>query len=282
MIAQVSSSKGSQFTVSLGDNFYKGKTIGGKHHGVKSVHDKKWKNVFESVFTQPFFKKNWYVIAGNHDYDGNEMAQVQYTRHSKRWKFPKLYYKFTKRLSKKVSVQFIMTDSQVLWGSDSGLAEYGRKKDLKQLAWIENTLKNSKATWKIVFGHHPIYTTKGRRDWMVQHLVPLFEKYKVAMYVNGHVHTFQHMKSRKLEYFTVGGTGIKGSLPVGKKVKGVKHVKTYPTEAELASPSCTQPDGACRGFAIVDVKGSKSMVLQYYNTRGELVYSAEVSNPKSR
>jgi hypothetical protein len=277
-IAQVSKAKGSQFTVALGDNFYKGVSIGGKQHGVSSTKDPKWKSVFEDQFHQPFFRKRWYVIAGNHDYDGNEMAQVRYTKKSKRWYFPSLYYTFPKRLSKKDVVQFFMLDTHVLWSTDRGLEAYGRKKDLKQLAWIEKQLKKSKATWKIVFGHHPIYTSKGKSEWLVKKLVPLFHKYKVAAYVNGHVHVFQHVKSPKLDYFTVGSTGIQGTLPV-KSGGGIKHGFTYPTESQINTPQCANL--ACRGFAIMKVKGSKTMNLQFFNTRGELVYtSPDIKNPK--
>jgi len=238
VMAQVSTARKSQFTVAIGDNFYKGVTIGGTSHGVSSVNDPKWDSVFEKQFPQPFFHKNWYVIAGNHDYDGNEKAQVEYTKKSKRWKFPSLYYTFTKKLEKKVSVQFFMIDSHVLWTSDRALEAYGRNRDMKQLAWIEKQLKASKATWKIMFSHHPIYTSRGKRDWLVQKLVPLLEKYKVAAFVSGHVHTFQHVKSPKIDYFTVGSTGIQGTLSVGKKVGGIKHVFTYPTSAQISTPSC--------------------------------------------
>jgi len=279
VMAQVSTAKNSQFTLAIGDNFYKGITIGGTQHGVTGTDDPKWKTVFENQFPQPFFHKPWYVLAGNHDYDGNEKAQVEYTKLSKRWNFPSLYYEFVKKSKTGGSVQFFMTDSHVLWSGDSALASSGRKKDLKQLKWLERELKKSKATWKIVLGHHPIYTSKGSKEWLVKKVVPLFEKYKVAAYINGHMHTFQHMKSPKLSYLTVGSTGIQGTAAL-KKVKGVKHIKTYPTKEQDKSAECA--NSSCRGFAVVTVKNKKNLVLGFYNTKGQLVYSARIKNPASK
>jgi len=279
VMAKVSDAQKSQFTVAVGDNFYKGVSVGGTQHGVESISDPKWQSIFEKQFTQPFFKKNWYVIAGNHDYDGNEMAQVQYTKVSpgRRWKFPSLYYTFKKYMAQKVSVQFFMIDSQPLYLPATALKAYGRTKDFAQLKWIERQLKQSTATWKIMFAHHPIYTSKGKREWLIDNLVPLLHKYKVALFVSGHMHTFQHMKTPKLDYITVGSTGIQQSVPI-KNVGGVRHVFSYPTQAQDQSPQCA--NDVCRGFAIVTVQGRGSLTLKFYNTQGKLIYTTNpIKNP---
>lgn len=79
----------STFIISTGDNFYS--------YGVKSIHDEKWKYIFEDAFNQKGFKnKKWYITVGNHDYAGygwkGIQAQIDYTKISNRWNFPNNYY----------------------------------------------------------------------------------------------------------------------------------------------------------------------------------------------
>lgn len=52
---------------------------------------------------------------------------------------------------------------------------------MAQFQWLKKQLKNSKATWKLVFGHHHIFTASMTNKWMRQNVVPLFEKYKVSI-----------------------------------------------------------------------------------------------------
>jgi len=229
--------------------------------------------------------KPWYVLAGNHDYDGDEDAQVKYSKVVPRWNFPSLYYNFTKRMAGKVSVQFFMIDTQVLENGESVLEEYGRKRDLKQLRELKEALQRSRATWKIVFGHHPIYTSKGKKEWLIQKLVPMMEEHKVAAYINGHVHTFNHVKSNKkslrIHYFTVGSTGIQGTIKT-KNVGGITHMKTYPTQTEIDKGLCGGAAKYCRGFAVVTVKGKRNMVLEFFNVKGARVYtSKDIPNPRN-
>ena len=62
----------------------------------------------------------------------------------------------------------------------------------KQTDWLEAQLKNSKATWKFVMFHHPIYSSKSSRNnveireaWM-----PIFDKYHVDLVLQGHDHAY--------------------------------------------------------------------------------------------
>jgi tartrate-resistant acid phosphatase type 5 len=77
------------FFVTTGDNFY--------YRGVKHVDDFRFFATYERVYNSPSLQKNWYLIAGNHDYYGNVSAQILYTHKSKRWTFPHFYH--TKGLS---------------------------------------------------------------------------------------------------------------------------------------------------------------------------------------
>jgi hypothetical protein len=280
VIAARSTTEKSQFTVALGDNFYKN---GQPTHGVTSVDDPKWQTVFEQQFPQPFFQKRWYVIAGNHDYDGNEKAQLAYTKKSNRWYFPSLYYHFAKRVQKGVSMEFFMLDSQVLANDNDELSSYDRKVDMKQLVWLGKVLKRSKADWKIVFSHHQIYYNKGKNDFLSQKLVPLLENNNVAAFFNGHMHSFQHLRSPKVHYFTVGSTGIQAGVDKSKKgekelrPEGVRVAKLYPTKEQFKS--CGLHD--CKAFAIINVKDARKMTLKLFNSKNTPVYKATIANPKT-
>ena len=72
------------FFVTTGDNFY--------YRGVQNVDDFRFYATFERVYNDRSLQRNWYVIAGNHDYYGNVSAQILYTRKSKRWIFPDFYH----------------------------------------------------------------------------------------------------------------------------------------------------------------------------------------------
>jgi hypothetical protein len=66
------------FIVSTGDNFYPS--------GVASVQDPLWKRSFEDVYTAFSLQEEWYPVLGNHDYDGDAQAQIEYSRISRRWR----------------------------------------------------------------------------------------------------------------------------------------------------------------------------------------------------
>jgi 3',5'-cyclic AMP phosphodiesterase CpdA len=83
--------------------------------------------------------------------------------------------------------------------------------DPGQLAWIENTLKESTDQWKICYFHHPLYSD-GRRhgstfDLRVV-LEPLFVKYGVSVVFSGHDHIYERIKPQKgITYFVNGSSG---------------------------------------------------------------------------
>ena len=89
-----------------------------------------------------------------------------------------------------------------------------------QLAFLREALQNSTANWKIVVGHHPLYSrgfSGGYAD-MRDALEPLFQEYNVTAYLNGHDHSLQHLNQNGIHYFVSGGgslthSGFPGSTP---------------------------------------------------------------------
>ncbi len=102
--------------------------------------------------------------------------------------------------------------------------------DGEQYKWLDKALAASTAKWKVCYHHHPAYcsddddygnTWKGPStygDVRVRNFVPLYEKYKVDVVFNGHVHVYERtwpIRAGKVDqkdgivYVTSGGGGGK-------------------------------------------------------------------------
>ena len=76
--------------------------------------------------------------------------------------------------------------------------------------WLEKTLAEATdAIWTFVFFHHPPYTSGGHKgdEKVQQHLVPLFEHYRVAIVFNGHCHNYERSVNNGVVYIVTGGGG---------------------------------------------------------------------------
>jgi Calcineurin-like phosphoesterase len=82
----------------------------------------------------------------------------------------------------------------------------------KQLAWLADVLAHSKEQWKLVFGHHPIFsagTVHGNTPELIARIKPLLEKYHAQVYFSGHDHDLQHLKEKggDIDYILNGAGG---------------------------------------------------------------------------
>jgi acid phosphatase len=157
------------FVLSLGDNFYSS--------GVTSVDDPQWQEKFETVYDLPFLKVPFYITLGNHDNrkNANPDAQVQYSKRNTKWRMSARYYTFTRPLETDASVQFFALDTEALKSKDA------RNLANAQVEWLDKTLAQSSATWKVVFGHHPVFSNgeHGNTPAMQEWIRPLLEKHRV-------------------------------------------------------------------------------------------------------
>jgi tartrate-resistant acid phosphatase type 5 len=215
----------SQFTISTGDNFYPS--------GVISEWDPLWRYSFEDIYTDFRLQWDWYPVLGNHDYKSNPGAQVKYSSISRRWRMPSRYYSRLFSIpgdtASKVLILFI--DTNPLIPKFYSNSEYGpnvRSQDTTlQKKWIEKELSNKdpRIKWKIVVGHHPLYTGSIRsEEFDVQSvrysLDALLKKYKVDAYLAGHDHSLQHIKKEGSPHYIISGAAsektyagaIEGSL----------------------------------------------------------------------
>ena len=65
-----------------------------------------------------------------------------------------------------------------------------------QLRWLDEQLRRSDARWKIVFGHHPVYSHSwhGDEKIMIERVDPLLKKHRVDLYLAGHDHALELLK----------------------------------------------------------------------------------------
>ena len=81
----------------------------------------------------------------------------------------------------------------------------------EQIEWLEKELSSSGSKWKIVFFHHPLYSSGDRHGSDVRLravLEPLFLKYDVSLVLTGHDHFYERVKPQKgIAYFVVGSGG---------------------------------------------------------------------------
>jgi predicted phosphodiesterase len=149
-----------------------------------------------------------YATPGNHEYRDNKSvpAWQHYFRSSARDN----HYSFTLG-----QVQIIALNSNF----DDDPTQHP-----EQLAWLDGELAIP-SKWKVVFFHHPAYSNgffnsreAPKKEYVVvaDYYVPLFEKYKVDLVLNGHVHIYERSYKNGVNYVTVGPAGGKMGVKGGE------------------------------------------------------------------
>lgn len=193
-MAQAAAEVRSRFVVSVGDNFYPA--------GVRSANDPQWKTSFEEVYAAPSLQTPWYAALGNHDYRGRPGAQVAYGRRGGRWRMPSRSYVASGDDTGIPNLDLFVLDTTPMVGDDDEALmrlAHGRvrvPKPGRQIAWLKHALQHSQADWKVVVGHHPIYSggRHGGSPELAARLEPLFKAYGVQAYLCGHDHALQHIQ----------------------------------------------------------------------------------------
>lgn len=183
-----------EFVLSVGDNFYP--------NGVASIHDEHWDISFNDVYTHPALYIDWFVALGNHDHRGDIQAQIEYSTVSRRWNMPSSYYSKTFPLKNGGKLLLVVLDTNPFIKSYQGqYAKYPALKEqdaAQQKQWLIETLqtKDEAIVWKIVVGHHPMYSGGKRKtaedtlDFEAQ-FANLFDEHQVDAYICGHEHDLQ-------------------------------------------------------------------------------------------
>ena len=164
-----------EFVLMLGDNMY----------GGENASD--FRRKFEIPY-KPVLDKNvkFYAALGNHDSTNQRMYKL-FNMGGER------FYTFRP----KAGVRFFALDSNYM--------------DRTQLEWLEKELAASGSDWKIMYFHHPIYSSGGRHGSdtaLREQIEPLFLKYGADVVLAGHEHFYERLKPQKgIHYFISGGAG---------------------------------------------------------------------------
>ena len=166
----------------LGDNFYPSGIKGG-------VSDPAF-SLFSDILA-PSTRASFYPVLGNHDYIGNPDAQVEYSAVHSQWKMPARYYfeKFHAGADKPiVCAWFIDTENMTR----------------DQVSWLEGSIGAARAKggcdWLVVSGHRPVFDggEYGPNNDLIAHLVPIFTRHRVNLYLCGHEHQSQVLRHSSL------------------------------------------------------------------------------------
>src|SRR3954470_19816851 len=207
------------FVVMMGDNIY----------GSDRPQDfvKKFESPYKALLDKGV---KFYASLGNHD----SREQRYYKLYNMEGK---LYYSFK---APKQDVKFFALESTYM--------------DQDELKWIEDELKGSNEKWKIVFFHHPLYSSAGTHGSQLKLravLEPLFIKYNVSLVINGHDHNYERFKPQiGIQYFVEGSSGQlrKGDLRKGSPLTafGNDQTRTFML-MEIDGDTCT--------FSTIDMQG---------------------------
>lgn len=230
--------KNEDILILLGDNFY--------YQGVDSINDKLW-NKYLNTFNIP---NKVYSILGNHDYQLNPHAQIQFTKNN--WNMPDWYY--TLKL-KDCQIWLLDTCQLVQLGTIEESSKYGHvtinnlekihNKSFKeiqneQLVWLKNTLKKSDKQTKIVCGHYPLKSFGYHQESSVKELYdllfPILKKYNVTYYICGHDHNLQYIVLNEDDYNL-------NHIIIGNSCQNTKHFN---------SPFLFYNNKCCYGFFDAD------------------------------
>jgi tartrate-resistant acid phosphatase type 5 len=206
------------FAIMLGDNIYpEGATLGADGHDDAQR--------FERLFREPFgawadFAPGFriYAALGNHDWKTSRegaLAQVEYLERTPPFYMDGIVYRVSPP-GARGEVELFVIDTTVLLAGETvyedSLDDDGRERppteleqpepwtrpsnDLERgmVAWLDDSLARSQARWKIVVGHHPLWSSAGSKYEQARVLrrllLPTLCR-RADLYVAGHEHTLE-------------------------------------------------------------------------------------------
>jgi hypothetical protein len=278
-----------EFAVMLGDNIYPdGATAGadGRDDATR----------FRKIFHEPYAPLaandegfRIYAALGNHDWKTSRegaMAQVRYLAETPPFYMDGIRYRVAPTGDPR-ELEIFVLDTHVMLSDhsilDDALTDDGRELDSGEIDtpepwalprdadewgmadWLEKSLAESPARWKIVMGHHPIWSSAGSKfhqaRMMRRLILPALCRH-ADLYLAGHEHT--------LELYTDGCKDVpeaKGRPPLPQAVSGAaakqRPLNTNFERHQLAAhPELTSlyTQGLVWGFAHVTLEADRATI----------------------
>jgi hypothetical protein len=183
-----------EFVLMLGDNIYGSKGA--------AAFKRKFEDPYKSLLDAGV---KFYASLGNHD-DASERQYKPFNMGGKS------YYKFNYG-----NVDFFALDSNYM--------------NPEQLNWISRELEGSRATWKICFFHHPLYSNARRHSSDLDlraRLEPILRRTGTNVVLSGHDHVYERIKPQNGIYFWVVGSS--GKLRYGDLRRSTITEKGFDTD----------------------------------------------------
>ncbi|GFE82844.1 hypothetical protein GCM10011487_48440 [Steroidobacter agaridevorans] len=275
------------FGVMLGDNIYP--------DGATANVDGRDTQRFRDLFVTPFAGLGRrhddfriYSVLGNHDWRTSRegaMAQVQFLEQTRPFYMNGLFYRVQPPAAHG-DVEVFAIDTEVLLAGttvykatladDASEVRSQKREKLSKwavpqtdaernmVAWLEDSLRNSKARWKIVIGHHPLWSGAGSKFEQAHALrrliLPTLCRY-ADFYLAGHEHTME------VHTDDCSQTDTGASDPLPQVVSG-SAAKMRPTNsAFIRNQLASYPQlrtlyakGLTWGFAHLSIEGDKATV----------------------
>jgi hypothetical protein len=217
--------------VMLGDNIYGGQT--------PDDFRKKFETPYKPLLDDGV---KFYASLGNHD-NPSQKSYKLFNMGGER------YYTFKPHKG----VQFFALDSNYM--------------DRAQLEWLEKELADSKAEWKIVFCHHPLYSSGAKHGSDLELrkvLQPLFEKEHVALALAGHEHFYERIKPQSGIYYFIEGGSAK-----------LREGNVRPSE--FAAASCDTDNS----FLLMEIDGDE-LHFQAISRAGKTIDAGSFRRPEAK
>jgi len=135
-----------------------------------------------------------------------------------------------------------------------------------QIVWFEKELKDSSEEWKIVYFHHPLYSSAGRHGSDVSlrdRLEPLLVAYNVSVVFTGHDHVYERTKPQKgITYFVAGSGG-----------------KISPGDLDRRSPITAAGFDTEQAFMIAEIIGDQ-LTFNAISRSGKIIDSGVIARRK--
>ena len=211
-------------------------STGDTHHGngVKSATDDDWQeHLIEMYNHRNLAKLDWWAVTGNHEYRGNSQALIDYSKVNPHWRMPAKYYTLVFKKGG-ATIRFVMLDTTPLidrYRESNKYPDAKHQDKEAQLEWLDKVLSEATEDWVIVAGHHPVYADTKKpsieRDDIKKAINSTLRKHKVAMYICGHIHSFQHIRRKgyDIDYL------VNSSASWARDVKKTKDMQYCSNEA---------------------------------------------------
>lgn len=201
-VAELVKSWDPDFIITTGDNNYPSGEAETIDRNIGSLYSQ-YIFPYNGEYPQPPVNRNrFWPCIGNHDFGKNKDARP--------------YFEYFPALNAQFYYDFIQGAIHFFSVCSDRKYPDGISPQSKQLFWLKEKVQSSQASWKIVYYHHPTYsscaTTPGWGKWPSAHLeknderridLPFFD-WGVSAVLSGHLHLYERIEIEGIPYITNG------------------------------------------------------------------------------